>query len=388
MQKIILRPGREKSILFRHPWIFSGAIQHMPEFTDGDILEVFSSGGKFLGRGYFNKASQIIGRMLTFDDTPIETAISENICKALLLRSSLQGVIQSNSMRLINAESDNLPGLIVDSYDKVLVIQIGTKGLDKLKNIIVETLVKEFDPTWIYEHSTSAARKHEGLGPQIGTLYGIECEEVEINEGGLRFFVSPKTSQKTGFFHDLRQMRFLIQQLAKGKRVLNCCSYTGAFSVHALQGGASFCTSLDSSKDAITGAIRNIHANGFSDSVHEEVVEDVFSFLQSRELNYDIVILDPPAFAKKKTDVRRALSGYKELNRLALSKMPKNSLLLTCSCSYHINDELFQKMLFESSRDTSRQLQILHRHRLAFDHPISIYHPESEYLKSILCHVS
>ncbi len=387
LQKVILKKGREKSIYFRHPWLFSGAIHHLPQFNDGDILQVFSSEGKFLGRGYFNRKSQIIGRMLTFDDTPIEIAVQEHIRCAFELRTSMSDLIQSNSMRLINAESDNLPGLIVDSYDKVLVLQSGTKGIDNLKSLIVDALVKEFKPSWIFEHSTSNARKHEGLLPQIGTLYGEELDEVEINEGGLKFFVRPKHGQKTGFFHDLRQMRFLIQKLAKGKRVLNCCSYTGAFTVHALKGGAQFCTSCDISKEAILGAQRNISANGFSESVHEEVVEDVFSFLQKNDVNYDIVILDPPAFAKKKHDIKRALSGYKELNRCAIKKMPQNSFLLTCSCSYHIDDGLFQKMLFEASCDAGRKVQILHRHRLAYDHPISIYHPESEYLKSILCRI-
>ncbi|MBS0638127.1 MAG: class I SAM-dependent rRNA methyltransferase [Verrucomicrobia bacterium] len=383
MKPVTLKSGREKSLLSRHPWIFSGAVQSLPEFTDGDVLPVQSNRGEHLGFGYFNRRSNIIGRMLSFDKTvDLEKLIKE----AIVLRTVVPS--NSNAIRLINGESDFCPGLIVDRYDNVLVVQISTLGMDKLKGQIVEILQRECKPVWIYESSTSPSRKEEGLNECKKTLFGNPVDDILVYENGLKFLVNPLKGQKTGFFQDLREMRLLIEQLAKGKRVLNCFSYTGAFSCYALKGDATHCLSVDISKEAIEQTKKHMELNGFEQARHSEVVADCFDFLRTDALNFDLVILDPPAFAKRKSDVTKALRGYQEINRTTLAKMPKNSLLLTCSCSYHVDDELFLKMLFHASREAKRDIRIIQRHRHAFDHPVSIYHPESNYLKGYLCYVT
>ncbi len=384
---VILKPGREKSLLARHPWIFSGAVATLPEFTDGDVLPVISAKKEHLGFGYFNRHSNIIGRMLCFDAIPAKDALIANIKQALELRKNLI-CTTTNASRLINGEGDFCPGLIVDQYADALVLQISTLGMDKLKPLIVETLQTLLNPSWIYESSTSPSRKEEGLNECRQTLFGTPQDDIVVHEGGLQFLVNPLKGQKTGFFQDLREMRNLVQQLAKNKTVLNCFSYTGAFSCHALKGGATHCVSVDISQEAISQTKKHMQLNHFDDSVHSEVVADCFDFLRTEKLNYDLIILDPPAFAKRKSDVARAIRGYQEINRQALAKMPKNSLLLTCSCSYHVDEELFCKMLFHAARDAKRDLRIIQKHRLAFDHPLNIYHPESSYLKSFLCYVT
>lgn len=384
--KVILKPKREKSLLARHPWIFSGAIATLPSFEDGAILPVESASGQMLGYGYFNKRSQITGRMLSFDPGDPLVALERHIDQAIQMRKQFIGN-RTNAIRLINAEGDLLPGLIVDQYDDTLVVQVSTLGMDKLKNQIVSLLQKKLSPSWIYEVSTSPSRKEEGLKECRGTLFGTPKEEIEIFEGALKFVVNPQKGQKTGFFQDLRDMRFLVQELSHHKRVLNCFSYTGAFSCHALQGGASFCHSVDISKEAIQQCSRHIQINGFEQKRHKEEAVDAFDFLRENSLDFDLIILDPPAFAKRASDVKQALRGYQEINRTTLSKMPKNSLLLTCSCSYHVDEPLFRKMLFHAATEAKRELRLLQTHRLAFDHPINIYHPEGSYLKSFLCYV-
>jgi 23S rRNA (cytosine1962-C5)-methyltransferase len=385
-QQVVLHPGREKSIFYRHPWIFSGAVMKLPFFENGDMLQVVASDGKHLGYGYFNRASQIVGRLVSFDKTTPFEAIEQHIKAAITLRKALLG--SSSAYRLIHAENDFLPGLVIDRYNDAYVIQISTLGMDKVKKLIVGVLCKELAPSWIVEVSTSASRKQEGLKPTIQTLYGTPVDSIEIEEDGLRFSVSPLKGQKTGFFYDLREMRLLIQKLSANKRVLNCCSFTGAFSLHALKGGASKVVSVDISKEAIEASTGHVSLNGFDTNRHEAVVSDVFEYLQNHELDYDIVILDPPAFAKQRKDVTNASKAYRELNRLALSKMAPQSLLLTCSCSYHVDEELFTKLLFQAALGASKDVRIVQRHRLAFDHLVNLYHPEGSYLKSLLCYIS
>ncbi len=384
---VTLKPGREKSLLAHHPWIFSGAIATLPDFEDGTLLGVTSATGRHLGFGYFNKRSQIIGRMLTFDQTDPKVAMRLHIQQAIALRKSLYGT-RTNALRLINAEGDFCPGLIVDMYDTVCVIQISTLGMERLKAWIVDLLKELLSPSWIVEVSTSPSRKQEGLSPIKQTLWGNECESIIVHEESLRFVVSPLKGQKTGFFADLREMRLLVAELSHGKRVLNCCSYTGAFSCHALAGGASFCASVDISKEACAQVTEHMKMNGFSADRHQEYVADVFDFLKDEKLDYDLVIIDPPAFAKQKSDIKKASKGYFEINRFAMAKMPKQSLLLTCSCSYHVNEELFRTILFKAANSAGREVRILQAHRLAFDHPLNIYHPEGSYLKSFLCYLS
>ena len=385
---IILKEGREKSVLQRHPWIFSGAIQEMIACQEGSIIPVYSSSLRQLGSAFCNTKSQIRARMVAYGDDDPEIAIKKAISNALLLRNSWCSSTYSNANRLINAEADLLPGLVVDLYDQTLVLQISTLGMEKIKPLIVDELVKQISPSWIYEKSNAPSRKEEGLKPIEQTLFGTPREPISIYEGDVKLEVSVTKGQKTGFFLDQRLMRKLVHCLSKDKRVLNCFSYTGAFSLQALSGGAISCDSVDISKEAIAMASRLIELNGFQNKNHLEIVQDAFVFLKESTLDYDLIILDPPAFAKRKSDIPHAARGYKEINRLAMMKIPPNSLLLTCSCSYHISEDLFGKILFGAALDAKRHVTILQRHRQAFDHPVSLYHPEGSYLKSFLCHVA
>ncbi len=383
---VVLKKNKDKAVRNRHHWIFSGAVQILPDFEDGDILGVQSFEGDFLGYAYFNRRSSIIGRMLTFDRTPPLQAVEGSMDSALALRKKLVEP-ETNAYRLVNAEGDGLPGLIVDRYDDVLVIQVATVGMEKLKSFIVGLLVEKLAPRTVYEKSILPARHEDGLPDSEGLLYGAQVDTVEIREGGLRFMVDIVGSQKTGFFLDLRPMRRLVRSLAEGRRVLNCFCYTGAFSVAALAAGAASVDSVDSSERAVALARRNAALNGFQPGDHSFYVADVFDFLRRDLEPYDFIILDPPAFAKRKTEVVRACRGYKDINRLALQKIRPRGLLLTFSCSHFVTEPLFQQVIFQAAGEAGRGVRVLQRHHLAYDHPINIYHPESEYLKSLLLYV-
>jgi 23S rRNA (cytosine1962-C5)-methyltransferase len=380
----VLKPGRDKAIRQRHHWIFSGAIQTLPPFENGDFLPVYSANGDMLGSGYFNRESGIIGRMLAFDDTPPLQSLDQRLKAAFKLRQEWFDFQQTNAYRLVNAEGDGIPGLILDVYDQVVVLQSSTKGIDRLKPWIIDWLTLHLKPKTVYEKSLLPSRREEGLKDAKGYLSGLEQEEISFKENGLLFTASLSKSQKTGFFLDHREMRQWVRHLSKGKRVLNAFSYTGGFSVYALSGGAKSVDSVDVSEEAIEAAKRHIDLNGWDSQNVEFFCEDVFEFLRQRELPYDLVILDPPAFAKRQKDIIPACRGYKDINRLAMQKMPAQSLLLTCSCSHYVDEQLFQKVLFQASLEARRQVRIVGRHRLAADHPINLFHPESNYLKSFL----
>lgn len=382
---VILRPGKDKAIRQRHHWIFSGAIASIPEGEDGSLWPVYSAEGHLLGTGYFNRNLSLIGRMVSFDATPPLEAMREHLEQAIQLRRALFDDALTNAYRLVNGEGDLLPGLIVDRYGPVLVIQISTLGMERLRDFIVEQLQKMLHPKTIYEKSHMTSRREEGLADFQGIVFGEEVKNLEIRENGLRFTVSILEGQKTGFFLDHREMRALTREYAKGKRVLNCFAYTGGFSVYAASGGARQVDTVDVSGHAMELARRNMALNGFHDQ--KFFTADVFDFLREKELPYDFVILDPPAFAKHQRDKISACRGYKDINRLAMQKMPKHSLLLTSSCSYHVDSELFQKVVFQSAVEAGRVVRILGRHRLAADHPINLCHPEGDYLKSLLLYV-
>lgn len=386
--KIILKEGREKSLLQRHQWIFSGAVQKIDgSVHDGDCISVISSTGNFLGKAFVNTQSSIIGRLLSLEDTSVEEAIEKSIHNAVELRRKLFGSFSGKMFRLVNAEADMLSGLVIDMYDTAAVIQISSLGMEKNKSFIVKCLLKELFLTWIYEKSTSPSRKQEGLSPNEGTLFGQEQERVVAEEEGLKFVVSIKDGQKTGFFIDHREMRQLVRRFAHGKRVLNCFSYTGGFSVAALSGGALSCTSIDVSQPALFLLAENLKLNDLNER-HTSICADVFEWLEKETLfPFDIMILDPPAFAKKKHDVEAALRGYREINRRALQKMPSQSFLLTSSCSYHVDQSQFLFMLKKASLDAKRNIRLLSYHHHAWDHPCSLFHPETEYLKSAFLYV-
>lgn len=386
-QKVILKPGKERAVRNRHPWIFSGAVASLPQFKDGEFLPVFSSSKEFLGTGYFNHASSIVGRMVSFDSTPPLEAILRQIDQAVEMRTKFIDTAKTNAFRLINGEGDRLPGLIVDRYADIIVIQITTKGMDLLRPWLIKTIMDKFSPKGLYEKSVASVRKEEGLADVAGWVGGEPQSEVEVRENGLKFIVSIEEGQKTGFFLDHREMREQIRELSKQKKVLNCFSYTGGFSIYALAGGASRVDSVDISDPAMKIAQRNVLCNHFNSSLHQGIVQDVFHFLRENPLDYNLVILDPPAFAKRQKDIIPACRGYKDINRLVFQKVPAGSLVLTSSCSYHVDELLFQKVVFQASIEANRNVSIIGKHRLAIDHPINICHPEGNYLKSLLLHV-
>lgn len=384
---VILKPGREKALRQHHHWIFSGAIQSLPSFKDGEFLPVYAANGEWMGTGYFNRSSGIIGRMVSFDETPPLDRLTQRLESAFKLRQQLFDLQQTNAYRLVNGEGDGIPGLIVDVYDQVVVLQSSTKGMDRLKPWMIDWINRHLKPQTIYEKSLLPSRREEGIKDFQGYLSGVEEPNITFKENGLLFTTSLEKSQKTGFFLDHREMRQWIRHLANGKRVLNAFSYTGGFSVYALAGGAKNVDSVDISDDAIETAKRNVALNGWDPQTQGFYSEDVFLFLRERELSYDLVILDPPAFAKKHKDIIPACRGYKDINRLAMQKMPAQSLLLTCSCSHYVDEELFTKVLFQAALEARREVRIVGRHRLAADHPINLFHPESNYLKSFLLYI-
>ncbi len=433
-----LKKGKEKPILQHHHWIYSGAISAFPEV--GTLAAVESSSGERLGIAMLSQGHSIAGHMIAFGEESLEEALKNRIDHAASLRRRWFDPKETNAIRLINAEGDGIPGLIVDSYANVLVLQISHPALTDLKNIIVSLLIEAFSPKAIYEKSTSFLRKKSGLEEARGILYGDEQGDVEIIENGLKFAVDIQTGQKTGLFLDQREMRSLVREHARGRRILNGFAYTGGFSIAALAGGASDVDSVEISARckapleknlALNGLYRNnlknrefdqeapqnlyseratiARAQGASENKNSEVkptqsktdssgcfgisnnhrfIEaDFFEFLKTSPLDYDLIILDPPAFVKKRGDIARGFRAYKEMNRHVLSKMRSGSLLLTSSCSYHVDEPLFQNILFRAALESNRRVQILSRHRQALDHPISLFHPESSYLKSLLLYV-
>lgn len=379
-----LKKGKERPILQRHHWIYSGAIAKLGVHSEGDLAEVYAASGSKLGLALLNSGHSISGHMIAFGEESLEEAIKSRMQTAITLRKKWFDPKKTNAYRLINAEGDGIPGLIVDSYADVLVIQISHPGIDKIKDLIVSSLIEGCNPIAIYEKSTSFMRKKEGLKEAKSHIYGEACPEVEVLENGLRFSVDLIEGQKTGFFLDQREMRDFVRNLSPNRRVLNCFSYTGGFSVAALAGGASHVDSVEISAKCQIRTDKNILLNQLSLERHRFHASDVFDYLKSCDWNYDLVVLDPPAFVKKREDVSRAFRAYKDMNKHAMAKMPAGSLLLTCSCSYHIEESLFQNILFRAANEAKRSIRILSRHRMAMDHPISIFHPESAYLKSFL----
>lgn len=338
-----------------------------------------------MGLAAFNKGRSILAHMIAFGDETIEEALFNRISAAASLRRRLFDPARTNAIRLINAEGDGLPGLIVDSYNNVLVLQISNPGIEKLKPQIVSHLIQVFQPRSIIEKSTSFLRKKEGLKEIRAHLYGEPITEIEVLENGLRYSVDLFEGQKTGLFLDMREMRSLVRELSPNKKVLNCFAYTGGFSLSALAGGASHVDSVEISAKALSRLEKNLSLNQLS--CHSSIEADVFDYLKTASWDYDLVILDPPAFVKKREDIATAFRAYKELNRYAIEKMKPGALLLSCSCSYHVEEPLFQNILFRASLEANRSVQILSRHRPAHDHPVSIFHPESSYLKSFLLHI-
>ncbi len=385
--RISLKKNKERPILQHHHWIYSGAVASVPTYTDGDIAEVFSAGGQKLGLAVLANGRSILGHMLAFGNQTLEESIAQRIKEAVALRKKWFNPEVTNGVRIMNAEGDGIPGLIVDAYADVLVIQISNAGIDRLKDLIVKALIEECKPRAIYEKSTSFMRKKEGLSEVRELLYGEPVSEVEILEKGLKIVVDVVEGQKTGLFLDQREMRALVRELSPGRRVLNCFAYTGGFSIAALAGGATHVDSIEISPKCKARVDKNIEVNHLDASKHQFMQADVFDHLKTLTWDYDLVILDPPAFVKKRQDIDKAFRAYKDLNRHAIEKMKPGSLLLTCSCSYHVEETLFQNILFRAALEAGRKVRIIEKHRQSHDHPISIFHPESSYLKSFLLYV-
>ncbi|MCS7317954.1 MAG: class I SAM-dependent rRNA methyltransferase [Candidatus Dojkabacteria bacterium] len=391
---IKLKKGKEIPINMKHHWIFSGSIDGNPDFENGEILKILDYKNQVLGYGYFNKKSQIIGRIISFGDKDPMGTLYNNILKSINMRFEVFDLKLTNCFRLINGEGDFIPGLIVDYYNSHLVLQISTIGIDKLKNYIVDKLLKIFKDRYsikiqsIYEKSLMQAREKEGLDKTEGILYGKLDEQLVVLENGIKFLVNIKDSQKTGFFIDQREMREFVQKLSKDKKVLNCFGYTGGFSIYAIKGNATKTCTIDISEKAIQNCKQNFIINNIDIQNHEFISSDVFEYIQNtKKLDYDLVILDPPAFAKQKKDIQKAINAYSELNRMFLLKMPKKSILCTSSCSYHVNTETFLNILQKAARQAKRNTRIIQKHRLAIDHPINLNHPEIDYIKSFVIYI-
>ncbi|MCU0843834.1 MAG: class I SAM-dependent rRNA methyltransferase [Spirochaetes bacterium] len=387
-KRIFLRPGKEKPVAQRHPWIFSGAIDRLDDGTDdGTIVSVRDNSGTHLGYGYFNGRSQIAVRMLSFDERTVDSAlIRERLLSALERRKCSGVTAQTTAFRAVFSEGDFLPGLVADSYDGHLVIQILTLGIERMRNTIIDLLQEVFAPHSIYERSDHAGRSIEGLPERNGTISGATPEEIIIVENGLRFIVDVRHGQKTGFFIDQRDNRALIAGISRGRSVLNLFSYTGGFSVAALAGGAIEAVSVDVSEPAVRMAERNAELNALTGR-SRGVTADAFEYLRGVDISSDLIIIDPPAFAKNRQSVAAACRGYKELNLQAIRKCRPGALVLTCSCSRFLGMDLFQKVVFGAAADAGRAVSILHTGHHPPDHPVSIYCPETAYLKSLLLSV-
>lgn len=386
---LVLRPGKEKAILNYHHWIFSGAVKELPDSVqNGELVEVKSASGEVLGCAYINRASGILGRMVSFGKTDPLEAVTYHLNEAKRLRDELFQNSLTNAYRIVNAEGDRLPGLVIDRYADIIVVQCTTLGMEKLKPMIIDWVQQVFKPKAVYEKSTGPTRKEEGLRPAEGLLFGALPEELIVRENDLKFIVDIPHGQKTGYFLDQQEMRQALRTYTKGKKVLNTFSYSGGFSLSALKGGAAHATSVDISPEAVDLANKNAALNGFTEKDHEGIVADVFEFLRHTDPRFDVIVLDPPAFAKHKKDVVQACRGYKDINRLAFKLLPKSGILFTSSCSQAVDEQLFQTVVFQAAREANRTVRIIGRHAQAPDHPINIYHPEGEYLKSLILFVS
>ncbi len=385
--EITLKKGREEALLRGHPWIFSGAIaSRKGEADDGDTVLIRDAAGHPLALAFYNTHTDIALRVLT---RKCEENISQYFWQARLhaaykLRRKIINE-QTNAYRLVNAEGDGFPGLIVDVYNHTLVMSVSTAGMEKHKKHILNALIAQFKPLCVYEQSDSASRRQEGLESIKTVVFGDNNPHpVEIIENGLRFEVDIWGGQKTGFFLDQRVNREKLADLSKDALVLNCFAYTGAFSVYCAEGGAKKVVSVDISRPACSTARKNLHLNWFSVDNHPVIEADVFDYLRNAPENYNLIILDPPAFAKSRRDVAKAARGYKEINLQAIKCLAAGGLLATFSCSNFIDEELFYKIVAGAARDVGADLQLLSRLEAGPDHPILFGHAEGRYLKGLL----
>jgi 23S rRNA (cytosine1962-C5)-methyltransferase len=389
MNRIHLRKNQERRIRAGHPWVFSNEIWKLPEgLRQGEAVEVLDGRGHYLGNGFYNGHSLISVRLFTRTHESLDQALFDRrIAAADALRQELYP--GSKHYRLCYGESDGLPGLIVDRYGDQLVVEIMSLGIDLRRELVVKALTDLLQPACIYERSDSYSRKLEGLHPSVNVLSGELNPEAVIEENGLKFAVDLEHGQKTGWFFDQRDNRLALRRHVRGKTVLDAFCHTGGFALNAAAGGATAVTGLDVSGPAVERARQNAALNGLDGTCTFQQADLMQALKHKVEAGerYDAVVLDPPAFAKNKKSVEPALAGYKEINLRAMKLLPPGGVLVSCSCSYHIEDELFRVMLVDAARDAGRQLQLLEFRHQAQDHPVLLAAKETQYLKCAVMRV-
>lgn len=388
---IILKKGKEESLLRLHPWVFSGAVAFLPDnIEEGDLVNVVSNDGRVIGVGHYQIGS-IAVRILEWGEAIIDTAFySKRLYEAYKLRRSLNLIrTNNNAYRLVHGEGDFLPGLIVDVYGTTAVLQAHSPGMHFARNTIAQCLTEIPDAgiTNVYYKSETTLPYKAHLDPQNDYIIGKYETNIAI-ENDLKFHVDWLKGQKTGFFVDQRENRLLLEKYSKDKKVLNMFCYTGGFSFYAMRGGAAVVHSVDSSAKAVTLTNANVELNFPNDNRHKAYAEDAFKFLDAMEPDfYDLIILDPPAFAKHRSALHNALRGYQKLNAKAFEKIKSGGILFTFSCSQAVNKEQFRLAVFSAAAQSRRKVRILHQLTQPADHPINIYHPEGEYLKGLILYV-
>ncbi len=392
-KKVILKPSREKSLLRRHPWVFSGAIQRVEgNPCPGDTVAVLSNKNQFLGKGAFSPLSQIAVRIWTFDpDVTVDSGFFiSRLESAVTFRRTNPYLLHQSAYRVVHAESDGLPGLIIDQYNNTLVCEFLSAGVEHNKPLIIEAIQQVITNQGIFERSESDHRIKEGLSPKTGILSGSPSLQMEIMEKDCRFLVDIQHGHKTGFYLDQRFNREIVASYASERAVLNCFSYTGGFAVWALKNGASHVTNIDSSASALEILQENISRNALDSGKSEIIQDDVFRrlrlFRDSRK-QFDMIILDPPKFAESQAQIEKASRGYKDINLLAFKLLRPGGILATFSCSEHIPIALFQKIIADAAIDAGREARIIRQLEQSADHPVALNFPEGRYLKGLICQV-
>lgn len=391
MRNIYLRRGKAESLRRFHPWVFSGAIASSDgKLKEGETVRVISNDGEIMGYGHYQIGS-IAVRMLTFENEEINDAFwQQRLSEAFSLRSALQltGREDNTIYRLVHGEGDRLPGLVIDVYGKTAVMQAHSVGMHVCRETIADALIAASNGLIenVYYKSETTLPFKADLHQENGFLRGHDDGNIAL-ENGLKFHIDWLRGQKTGFFVDQRENRSLLEHYAKGRNVLNMFCYTGGFSVYALRGNAKLVHPVDSSSKAIDLTRANAELNFPNDSRHEAFAEDAFKFLEQAGSNYDLIVLDPPAFAKHKDALRNALKGYTRLNAIAFKKIRKGGIVFTFSCSQAVNKDQFRLAVFTAAAQSGRHVRILHQLHQPADHPINIYHPEGEYLKGLVLEV-
>ncbi len=378
--KLYIKKDKEKALLNRHSWIFSGAIAAKSAMQEGDIIEIRRSNGQLAAYAFYTGGASIVAKI--FEHTEKKLELDKNYWKNKIFRAYdyRKKILQNTTAyRLFYAEGDFLPGLIIDAYNDVAVIQTYNKGIDRIFEHIIEAL-RELGFKYLFLKKTSKSSELK-----TGWLTEPYKDRLIVDENGIKFFVDIEEGQKTGFYIDQRDNRKLIELYAKDKTVLNLFSYTGGFSLYALRAGAKHVDSVDMSEKAIKLAEENVVLNGFDPSRHSSYAENCFDFLKEMPSNhYDLIVIDPPAFAKSQDTVPNAARGYKELNLKAFNKIKPGGIVFTFSCSQRVEPELFKKIIFSAAADAKRNIRILNQLHQGVDHPVNIFHPETEYLKGLV----